>query len=653
MCGIIGFYYLRNKNKEQSFKLATKMLNSIKSRGPDFSKVLSFCESKLYLGHNRLSIQDLSESGNQPMMSASGRYCIVFNGEIYNFNELRKSLVQRTNKIIDWRSHSDTEVLLESINEWGIKKVLPQLNGMFAFAIYDRKENKLTFVRDRFGEKPLYIFSDENSFAFSSELKPIEIWTKNLSINESAVDALFRFSYIPAPFSIYNEVFKLLPGHYLEINLSNYKKLDYSNIKPFWRVVDTVKNGMDKKNKCKDINESIEEVEFLLKKAVKLRMISDVPLGAFLSGGIDSTCITALMQSQTNKNIKTFSIGFNDQNYNEAKHARQISNILGTEHYELYLEANDMIELIPNIPNICDEPFADSSQLATLMVSKFAKKHVSVALTGDAGDEVFCGYNRYILGAKLAKKFGKFSWMGRVFLGKSLATISPNTYDAIMENMSNVFTKLKKYKRVGDNLHKFARVINFKDEVDLYSKLILIWPEKALNNEVIDIATDITEIFNYKNLTLPEKMMWQDTIGYMQNDILTKVDRASMSVSLETRLPFLDNDVYEYAWSLPLEFKMHNGLTKYPLRKIISNYVPNEIMNRPKAGFGVPIHNWLRNELKDWAEDLLSEESLNKTGQFKNSVIRDIWAAHKSGKKNEQYALWNVLMYQQWYMSRL
>ena len=543
-------------------------------------------------------------------------------------------------------------MLLECISIWGIENTLIRLNGMFAFAVYDIPQNKLILARDRFGEKPLYIYSDDNSFSFSSTLKPLEYLNDRLTLNYSAIDAQFRFSYIPAPHTIYNEVFKLLPGHYLEIDLTNFEKINSERSKPYWQVSDAVSFGLKNRSQFLNINDAIAESERLLKKSVSQRMVSDVPLGAFLSGGIDSTCITALMQAQSTKKIKTFSIGFNDKNYNEAQHAKAVANVLGTEHYEMYLNADDMLEAIPQLSDIYDEPFADSSQLPTLMVSKFAKQHVTVALTGDAGDELFCGYNRYTSGPNLVNKLGAMPYGIRQTIGGVLKSVPPSIYSAVFAALSKVIPKLKKYKRVGDNIHKLARVIDFKDEADLYKKIILTWPDTAVTYEIHDIATDISEAFTYHGLNLAERMMWQDAIGYLQNDILTKVDRASMAVSLETRVPFLDNDVYQHAWSLPLEFKLHNNLSKYPLRKIISKYVPDDIMNRPKAGFGVPIHTWLRNELRDWGEDLLSNSALNEAGCFDNDKIRSLWSNHQSGKVNEQYALWNVLMFQQWNKNR-
>lgn len=643
MCGISGFFEVNSISGVNKLK---EMSTSIKQRGPDqYGEYLSL-DKKLFLAHQRLSILDLSEAGKQPMESANGRFIIVFNGEIYNFNDLKRQLLQQKN--IHWRSTSDTEVLLECISEWGVENTLLKLNGMFAFSLFDKTNNKVFMARDRFGEKPLYIYSDESSFAFSSQLKPIEIYTNQLTLNQHAINAQLTYSYIPAPHSIYNEVFKLMPGCFIEIDLVNYSTVTADMARPYWRMADIVEKSIGLRQNASSLEDALQKTENVLTNSVKQRMIADVPLGSFLSGGIDSTCITALMQENSNKKIKTFSIGFNDKNYNEAHHAKAVANILGTEHHELYLNPNDMLEFVPQLANIYDEPFSDSSQLPTLMVSKFAKKHVTVALTGDSGDEVYCGYNRYTAGVNLHDKFSKIPLKLRTGLSYCLKAPSPSFYHKAYRIVSKLSNKLKKYKRIGDNIYKLANVLDFKNEADLYRKLVQTWPETAVTGEVIDIATDISEAFSAAGLSLAEKMMWQDTIGYMQNDILTKVDRASMAVSLETRVPFLDNNVFEHAWSLPLEYKLYNGVTKYPLRKIISKYIPDNVMNRPKSGFAVPIDSWLRNELKPWADSLLTKAALDKSGALDSGKCIAMWDLHLSGNANMQTPLWNILMFQQW-----
>jgi asparagine synthase (glutamine-hydrolysing) len=648
MCGITGFY---KESKGSRRELLLQMSNIIQSRGPDHYGEFISENRRLYLAHQRLSILDLSNAGAQPMESASKRFIIVFNGEIYNFRELKEELLD-SGMENNLRGNSDTEILLESISYWGVEATLSKINGMFAFALYDLERDKIVFARDRFGEKPLYIYSDHHSFAFASQLKPIECFTNNLTINQAALGAQLSYSYIPAPHSIYNEVFKLLPGHFLEIDLTNIHKINYSSSRPYWRMEDLVKKSLGNKRQFDDASQVKNETKKILKKSVKQRMVSDVPLGSFLSGGIDSTCITALMQEQSDQKVKTFSIGFNDDNYNEAQHAKKVAKYLGTDHHEMYIDADDMLDLVPKLSDIYDEPFSDSSQLPTLMVSKLAKSQVTVALTGDSGDEVFCGYTRYSVGADLYDRFKSTPVSPRYAIGTAAQLLSPSSYSYTLSIISKVIPRLRKYKRFGDNVHKIARVIDFKDEADLYRKLISTSSESYLTNEIQDIVTDIMEAFGCSDLHISERMMWQDSVGYMRNDILTKVDRASMAVSLETRIPFLDNKVVEHAWSLPLANKQFNGLSKSPLRDIVSDYVPDNIMNRPKAGFGIPIDSLLRNQLREWAEGLLSESALSKTGFIDVRKVRNVWRAHLSGKVNEQYSLWNILMFQQWNLNR-
>ena len=645
MCGISGVF-----GSNFGVKKISAMSSLIKHRGPDqYGEFLSL-DGKLALAHQRLSILDLSKFGQQPMKSENGKYVIVFNGEIYNFKDLRASLLNE--KAINFKGHSDTEILLECINAWGVEKTLPLLNGMFAFAVYDVQKNIIVLARDRFGEKPLYIFSNSKGFTFSSELKPIEYLNKELTLNQNALDAQLRYSYIPSPYTIYNEVFKLPAGHSITIDLNKYERFTHHDALPYWEIVGVIQKALNARQNFNHIEDSINAVEKVLTKSVKERMVADVPLGAFLSGGIDSTCITAIMQANSEKPINTFSIGFNDENYNEAHHAKKVAKILGTEHNELYLDPNEMLDYIPQISNIYDEPFSDSSQLPTLMVSNFAKKRVTVALTGDSGDELFCGYNRYSYGVDLFKRFNGVPLLIRKGISSTMTMPSPQAYNYIVNVLAKLSSRIKKYKSVGDKVYKLAAIITFKDDADLYQKLITTWPHSAVTGEIHDIATDVSTAFNFTGITLAEKMMWQDTIDYMQNDILTKVDRASMSASLETRVPFLDNEVFELSWSIPIEHKIYNKESKYPLRKIISKYIPDELMNRPKAGFGVPIDNWLRKELKPWADSLLNETTLGASGLLNVNEVTKIWKLHLSGKSNMRIPLWNVLMFQQWYLTK-
>ncbi|WP_029773225.1 asparagine synthase (glutamine-hydrolyzing) [Pseudoalteromonas sp. TB51] len=650
MCGIVGFFEV-NQGKDLSVKteLIKSMARSINHRGPEQNGIFNNLENSLYLAHLRLAIHDLSPTGVQPMHSQCGKYTIVFNGEIYNYKDLKAELV--VDEDVFWKGSSDTEVLIEYISRKGIKATLEKLNGMFAFALYNKVKDTLTLARDRFGEKPLYVYNDNRSLAFSSELKPIEIFQPSLTLNHNSIATQLKYSYIPAPYSIYNEVFKLPAGHYLEIDLADIKTCSLEKAIPFWNIHDEIRNA--KAEQESDLKGSINKIENALKNSVKLRMDSDVPFGAFLSGGIDSTCIVALMQEQASKPIDTFSIGFNNDNYNEAHHAKEVAKVLGTNHHELYLESKDMLDYIPKLQSIYDEPFADSSQIPTFMVSKFAKKNVTVALTGDSGDELFAGYNRHLLASRLEASFERYPLSLRKTFGSAVTSISPKTYDKLAFFLKLILGNRFDFNRLGDKVHKFAGAFAAKNGFELYKNLIstsVTHRELLLKGRDVNILSKA--IFEDENFNTSEKMMIQDTLSYMQHDILTKVDRASMANSLETRVPFLDNDVFRAAWSIPFEHKIYNGQTKYPLRKIISKYVPDTLMKRPKAGFGVPISDWLRGDLREWAESLLSEKSIILSGSMDYNAVQKIWKEHKSGKFNHQYELWNILMLQQWLVNK-
>ena len=636
-------FFSSDINKKQMF--LEEMNALITHRGPDQSGY--YTSHSLNFAHQRLSIHDLTEAGAQPMFSHCGNYVIVFNGEIYNFDSMRHKL--DAVKSIHWRGHSDTEVLLEAYVEFGLEKTLALLDGMFAFAIHDRTSDTVIFARDRFGEKPLYFYFGGNEFAFSSELRPIELFTDSLTLNQAAVSTQLQYSYIPDEYSIYNEVVKLLPGHYVTISIRTDGSYVATDQKQYWSAINAALVC-----KASSANLSSAEAQRLIEEALEQsvveRMASDVPLGAFLSGGIDSTCIVALMQKNSSKKINTFSIGFNDDNYNEAHHAKAVAGVLGTEHHELYLEPKDIIDLVPKLHLMYDEPFSDSSQLPTFMVSQFAKTKVTVALTGDSGDELFGGYNRHILAEKLSKIIEKTPHSLRSGVSKLLQSPSPEHYDSIARFVKSMTAGRLQISSLGDKAYKFSRAFGAKNGTELYSRLINTGKSNLGVSRPLGVIRE--DIFSHPELSLSECMMLQDIIGYMRNDILTKVDRASMACSLETRVPFLSNKVFDAAWRAPISAKIKGGVGKLPMRNIISKYVPDELMNRPKAGFGVPIYHWLRHDLRDWAENLLSERALAKSGLLNVSAIRQSWALHLSGKSNLQYELWNVLMFQQWYMSK-
>lgn len=638
MCGIFGYVDSKGIISQEPLK---KALDTITHRGPDQDGFFLNKGNKLFLGHKRLSIHDLSETGVQPMHSHDGQATIIFNGEIYNYKEIQSELESQFS--IMWRGTSDTEVLLEAISRLGIEQVLPKLNGMFAFAYYCQSTEQVFIARDRFGEKPLYYYVDNERLVFSSELRPLEGILNSLTINEEAVSSLIENSYIPSPISIYNEIKKLKCAHYIKVKIT--ERVSISEEICYWNYADAVSQAQ--KNRHSNLAESLADIEEKLEHSVRLRMDSDVPFGAFLSGGIDSTCIVALMQKISSKPVDTFSIGFHEKEYNEASHAKEVAKTLGTNHHELYLSPKDVIDKVPKLPFAYDEPFADSSQLPTLIVSEFAKKHVTVALSGDSGDELFAGYNRHLLALKLDKLISNIPYGVRKAGTGLITSMSPTCLDKLFGLFRPILGK--RVDRIGDKLHKLSKVLCASDEIDLYKRLISTSnSEGIMSSSAVPMNTIDSSIFENSSYSLSEKIMLQDTLAYMQHDILTKVDRAAMHFSLETRVPFLDNHVFDAAWRSPIEHRLFNQKTKYPLRQIISKYVPDELMDRPKSGFGVPINHWLRGELKEWAGDLLSESALKKTGLFNEKVILKTWEEHLTGKKNHQYELWNILMFMQW-----
>lgn len=612
MCGIVGFVGPHNIDALKS------MSDQIIHRGPDAGAEV-ILDEKVHLAHRRLSIIDLSPAGSQPMFSHDGNFCIVYNGEIYNYKDIKKDLRR------EWCGHSDTEVLLECISEYGLKKTLDLISGMFAFALYDLKNKKLILVRDRFGEKPLYFSKMNEHFFFGSELKGFvshPAFEKKISLE--AVQSFFKYNYIPAPLSIYQKTFKVRPAHFVELNISNG---EYSET-CYWKL-DTNQNFSG------DYKEAQDVLEKKLDTTVKEQMISDVSLGAFLSGGIDSSTVVALMQKNSLNPVKTFSIGFNEEKFNEAVFAKKIANHLGTEHTEMYISAQDALHVVPAIASIYDEPFSDSSQIPTYMVAALTKKHVTVALSGDAGDEVFGGYTRYLMAPKVHRNLKRFPSPVKMMASKLLKNIAPQTWDAVLPFP-------------GDKIHKLASLLDSKNERDIYDRLTSHWSEE--DNLVLGNAKSLDYGFDSLEMkTFEEKMMYMDTQTYLPDDILVKVDRAGMAVSLESRIPFLDHRVVQFAWSLPLEYKISQGRGKRIVRDLLYKHVPQNLIDRPKMGFGVPLDKWLRLELKDWAENLLDKKKIEEAGILNFSVIKQKWEEHQSGKHNWQYLLWDVLMFQDWY----
>ena len=640
MCGIAGHYKFRSHSETDKRKFS-HMTESLSHRGPDNQSIWYCKNQKLALGHTRLSIQDLSNAGNQPMISRSQRYVIVFNGEIYNHLDIRSELPFLKSF---WRGRSDTETLIESINFWGFEKSLKKLEGMFAFAIFDNQENCLYLCRDRFGEKPLYfgkLGENDSDFIFASELQAIsdrDDFQNDIDFN--SVNNFLRYNNVGGHRSIYKNIHKLLPGHYLEYNFS--KKIQ--NVREYWSPVTS---AISSKTKLVNINfdDAVNETESLLRSTVKKQMISDVPLGCFLSGGIDSSLIASLMQSESKRPINTFTIGLDEAEIDEAKNSRKIANYLGTNHTELCLSQNKIIDIIPKALNLYSEPFADSSQIPTLLVSMMAKKHVSVALTGDAGDELFGGYNRYSFVDKYWRGLSAWPLFIRKSIYKNRKTLSPIIISLLKKlNADNEIGAFElKMQKVLSSLHS-------KNEYELHEQLISSegYDQIIIGNNEFSASS----IENDSNFSDVERMMLKDTIEYLPNDILVKVDRAAMSQSLETRAPFLDHKLFELLWSFPKEFKVNKGKTKLISKAINSKYLPSSLVNQPKTGFGIPLKDWIRDQLFDFCETTIFHSPISSLEIIDMEKTRSIWKDHIDGVNDYTSILWNIIVLGSWFENK-
>jgi len=643
MCGIVGFLG-SSGSAGQDTAVVRRMADLIRHRGPDDDGVWGDAEAGIALAQRRLAIIDLSPAGHQPMLSLCKRYVLVFNGEIYNYDEIRRKLDAEAAHA--WRGHSDTEVLLEAIARWGLKHTLKLCVGMFALALWDRAERTLVLARDRLGEKPLYYGRIGGSFVFASELKAFRghpAW--NPEVDRNAVALLMRHSYVPAPYSIYKGFHKLRPGHFLILACRDREP----RIEAYWSARDAAETGRAQPFEGSR-EEAVTMLESLLKQSIKGQMMADVPLGAFLSGGIDSSAVVAIMQSMSTQSVRTFSIGFHQADYNEAEQAKAIARHLGTDHTELYVSEREAMNVIPSLPEIYCEPFSDSSQIPTYLVSKLARQSVTVSLSGDGGDELFSGYTRYALADEFWKKLGLVPHaLRRATAG--LATFpSPAFYDRLAGPLMPLMPEHRRHGRVGDRVHKAAKLLSLRTADDVYLHLCSHWTNPT---EIVmggrELPTMLTGFDTLPNLPgNVERMMYVDLMSYLPDDILAKVDRAAMAVSLETRVPMLDHRVVEFAMSLPLTILRAENKTKWPLRQLLDKHVPKKLVERPKMGFGVPIDNWLRGALRDWAEDLLSETRLTADDFFDPGPIRLAWQEHLSGRRNHQYLLWDVLMFQAW-----
>ncbi|RKN85655.1 asparagine synthase (glutamine-hydrolyzing) [Paenibacillus ginsengarvi] len=640
MCGIAGFVDgLRETPKHELEAIITSMTNRIIHRGPDSSGSWTDPEIGVALGHRRLSIIDLSQDGHQPMISQSNRYVIVFNGEIYNYRSLRARLtVENREAEAHLRGHSDTEVMLACIEQWGMERSLEQFVGMFSFAIYDKRERKLYLARDRLGEKPLYYGRAGDVFLFGSELKALRAHPEFRNpIDRNALTLYLRHNYIPAPYSIFSSIHKLQPGCLLVLDITT---LEY-RVAPYWSVQQAAIAGKTNEFAGGE-TEAVDHLNELLLDTIRHQMVADVPLGAFLSGGIDSTTVVALMQSISERPVKTFTIGFHEQAYNEAMHAKTVASYLGTDHTELYVTSDQAMNIIPILPSLYDEPFSDSSQIPTFLVAQLARQHVTVSLSGDGGDELFGGYNRYFSTQQLWGKLNRFPKIGRESFSNIIRSVPAETWN-------RRFGWFSRKGHVGDRLHLLAEFLGETNAQSFYRNKVSHWkaPQSIVKGAVEPNTIFHSEIPN-SITNYEEQMMYLDTVSYLPDDILVKVDRAGMGVSLESRIPLLDHRIVEFSWKLPLSMKIKNDTGKWLLRQILYRYVPKEIMDRPKQGFGVPIDYWLRGPLREWAEHLLDARKMEEQGYLYPAPIRQKWEEHVSGKRNWHYYLWDILMFQAW-----
>jgi asparagine synthase (glutamine-hydrolysing) len=645
MCGLVGFWQSSRFEAQSARKVAGDMADTLVHRGPDDQGIWADDAAGLVLGHRRLSIVDLSSAGHQPMISESGRFVIAFNGEIYNHQDIRASL-EAAGRLAGWCGHSDTETLLAAIELRGLKEAVRECVGMFAFALWDRKERTLSLVRDRMGEKPLYFgwqgSGSTSTLLFGSELKALRKHPDfEARIDRGALALFLRHNYIPCPYTIYEGFSKVVPGSIVTFREGARQPF----VEKYWDTLDVAVEGI--RNPFKGSPEdAVVALETLMGRAVAGQMVADVPLGAFLSGGIDSSTIVALMQKQSSQPIRTFTIGFHEKGFNEAEHAKAVASHLGTRHTELYVTAEQAMEVIPKLPRLYDEPFSDSSQIPTHLVSCLARREVTVALSGDAGDELFGGYTRYTFAARTWGRISRIPAFARSAAARAMTSISPAAWDRIMA----VLPENELSRNAGDRIHKGADVIGCRSLTELYYKLVSHWHDPGAvvigGREPPTTLTSWSE--RLSGLNDVERMMALDAVTYLPDDILVKVDRAAMGVSLETRVPLLDHRIVEFAWSLPIDLKVREGTGKWILREVLARHVPAKLFERKKMGFGIPIDSWLRGPLRDWAEDLLSESRLKADGLFEVAQVREKWEEHQSGRRNWQYHLWDLLMFQAW-----
>ncbi|MCD1630759.1 asparagine synthase (glutamine-hydrolyzing) [Marinobacter shengliensis] len=649
MCGITGIF--RGVPGSQPLKPALEqMADAIVHRGPDDSGIWEEPSVGLGLGHRRLSIVDLSPAGHQPMLSGCGRFVLAFNGEIYNHNALRRELESSGNAFTGWKGHSDTETLLCAFTVWGVEKTLEMATGMFAIALWDREEQTFTLARDRFGEKPLYYGLVAGALVFGSELKALQRapgWRGE--VEPSVLENYLRYGCVSGQESIFKDVFKLPAGCLLKFSVSDARNGVLPGVVQWWSPVGAARTALEGRNNNPEM--ALDNVEQALVASVGQQMAADVPLGAFLSGGVDSSLIVALMQSQSSQKIRTFSVGFDDPRYDESEHAAAVAAHLGTEHTTLRATSQMALDLVPKLPELYDEPFADSSQLPTCLISALTRQHVTVALSGDAGDELFGGYNRYVWVPRVWGKLSRMPLPMRQALGRMLKLVPSAGYDRLMYLGSKVLPSRYQIRTFGEKLYKLADVLACSSDRALYGGLAsmnrhpeqLLRPDYRSGNPVEDLYPALA------GFDQVEWMMLMDTLNFMVDDVLLKVDRASMASSLEVRAPFLDPAVFAAAWQLPLDMRVRNGEGKWALRQILYRHVPRELIERPKMGFAIPLDDWLRGPLREWAEDLLAESNINQVPQLDAGAVKKMWSAHVANEGHFAQQLWIVLQLLAWF----
>ena len=642
MCGLAGFFSAAGATSDELERMLQRMIEPIRHRGPDDSGIWCDPATGIGLGFRRLAIIDLSALGHQPMRSASGRYTMIFNGEIYNFRQLRAVLERDGTR---FRSHSDTEVILAAFERWGVGDAVPRLLGMFAIAVWDRDLRCLSLIRDQLGIKPMFVYAKDGLVSFGSELKALRAGPSfDTTIDVEGLSGFLRYLYVPAPRTIYRHAVKLPPGHILTIE---DPKAPLPEPVCYWSAPDAARRGYLDPFTGTD-EEAIEELDRLLSDAVRLQMQSDVPLGALLSGGIDSSTIVSMMQESSSSPIETFSIGFDAGQYNEAHHAAAVAKYLGTNHTELMLTGEDALKVIPRLPDMFDEPFADASQIPTFLVCELARRKVTVALAGDGGDEVFAGYHRYLEGEKILNWMRRMPQPARQLAAAGIGAVPPAMWDRTIGDASRMLRI--PLRRAGDKMYKIGKLLEAGSESSMYRSLLSAWqnPEQLVVNGSSASGQVDAILRSGKPLDLMDRMMLADQVTYLPDDLLAKTDRASMAVSLEVRVPLIDQRVVEFGWRIPRSLKYRGGDGKWILQQVLHRRVPRALVHRPKMGFSPPVEHWLRGPLKAWATDLLFSTALHQSGDLHVPVLRRQWDDFQAGRNHSANALWAVLMYQAW-----